>query len=95
MDTILHNAKCWFTTDGRLEVYNHTLANTLNKYFRKYDDGAYRFKAGEEAVFLVPQIEINTVLQRFLTRKHAQKSGSLGYQLPPTPIADNQSKKIQ
>jgi hypothetical protein len=79
MDSILHNSKCWFTADGRLEVYDHKLATKLNKHFQRYENGDYRFKEGEEAVFMVPQLELNNVLRRFLTSGRAQNS------TPPLP----------
>lgn len=77
MDTILHNAKCWFTADGRLEVYHHELATKLNKHFKTYDNGNYRFKRGEEAVFKVPSNQTQSILLTYLTKKQALTQGAL------------------
>lgn len=73
MDTILHNAQCWLTSDGRLEVYNARLATRINRYLGWYMDGRipYAFKDDEEALFRLSQVELNEVLHRFLVKKHA------------------------
>ena len=72
-NNILHNTKCWLTSDGRLEVYDAHLATKINKYLQWYMDGSlpYRFRRGEEAVFRLTQVEINDILQRFLIKKRA------------------------
>ena len=70
--TLLHNKKVLLTSDGRLEVYNHRLATKLNKHFKEYDDGKYRFRAGEEAVFQIEPSEISFILETFLVKKPRQ-----------------------
>lgn len=61
MDTLLHNKRCLFTTDGHLEIYNYKLANKFNRAFKKYDKGRYIFKQGEECVYNFPPEQIPTV----------------------------------
>lgn len=74
MQTILHNNRCCFTSDGRLEVYYNRLATRLNRYFKSYDDGRYTFKAGEEAIFKVPKEQFNFVLVTFLSKRLKHES---------------------
>jgi hypothetical protein len=69
METILHNSKCHFTTDGRLEVYYNRLGTRLNRYFKRYDDGRYTFKEGEEAIFKVPKDQFDYILKTFLSKR--------------------------
>jgi hypothetical protein len=71
--TVLHNKKCWFTTDGRLEVYSPRLATKLNKYLKTYDNGNYIFQSGEEVVFKVPSDLIGFIREEFLVKKSTQK----------------------
>lgn len=75
--TILHNKKCWFTSDGRLEVYNAKLATRLNKFMKTYDAGKYVFKQGEEGVFKIPSNLIQMIREEFLVKKSKQQQGPL------------------
>lgn len=71
INTILHNDKVWFTSDGRLEVYNHRLATKLNRLLKSYDSGLYVFEQGEEAVFKVSQDMVPVVLNDYLYKKRS------------------------
>jgi hypothetical protein len=53
--TVAKNARFHLTDDGRLEVYAAKLATSLNILLKTYENGEYRFKQGEEAVFKVPK----------------------------------------
>lgn len=75
METILHNRQVWFTADGRLEVYNHKLATKLNKFFKKYDNGKYKFEEHEEAVFNVPPNQIGYIRSLFFSQKSTIDQG--------------------
>lgn len=68
-DIILYNSRCFYTTDGRLAVYNYKLATKLNKYLKHYDSGKYKFLPGEEAIFKVPTNKIDYVLKTYLTKR--------------------------
>ena len=48
----VHTSKFWLT-GKRLEVYDSKLATRINKKLLTYDNGRYRFKVGEEALFSV------------------------------------------
>ena len=74
MNTILHNQKVCFTDDGRLEVYDSRLATRLNKHFKKFDDGKYIFKKGEECFYSVPLTQLNMILEQFLVKKSTGKT---------------------
>lgn len=69
METILHTQKCWLTSDGRLEVYNHKLATKINRFLKFYDGGDYTFKEGEEGLFRLSSDQIQLILSKFLTKK--------------------------
>lgn len=63
---MLHTAKFWLTSDGRLEVYDFRLATKIEKELKRY--GGYRFKVGEEAVFRLTKSEVDTILGKFLKK---------------------------
>ena len=65
----LHTTKFWLQPSGRLEVYHYKLATKLNKYFKTYDNGLYKFLKGEEAIFFVSQNDYNEDLWKILTPK--------------------------
>ena len=65
------------TSSRRLEVYDHRLASRLNRFLKKYDDGSYSFKEGEEALFNLSQIEMAAIWRPFLRLKST----------PPSPPA--------
>lgn len=46
------------SASSKLFVYNSRLCNKINQVLKTYDGGAYFFRAGEEAVFKVPQNEL-------------------------------------
>jgi alpha-amylase/alpha-mannosidase (GH57 family) len=48
---------------GKLWVLNSRLCNVINKILKTYENGEYFFLAGEEAVFKVPQDQLNEVLE--------------------------------
>lgn len=76
MITELHTTKFWLTSDGRLEVYDQRLLLRLNRYFKKYDNGKYAFKSGEEGFFTVrSQIEYNDVINMLAHRKSTLRQG--------------------
>jgi hypothetical protein len=68
----LHTARFRLTEDGRLEVYDARLATRLNRALRRYEDGAYTFKRGEEAVYNLTPEQLPSILQRFLAPKSTQ-----------------------
>lgn len=82
IETILHTTKLCFTTDGRLEVYDHKLATKFNKIFKKWNDGKYKFKEGEEAFFKVPSDRIQSFTTLVLNLKSKDNWLAVGY---PTP----------
>lgn len=76
MEYILHNDKVCFYYDGvdnerygRLEVFDHVLAFHVNKRLKKYNNGKYRFKVGDEPFFRVPLNQIQSILSDFMIRE--------------------------
>lgn len=82
METILHNTKLCFTTDGRLEVYDHKLATKFNKIFKKWNDGKCKFKEGEEAFFKVPPNLIQSFTTLVFDIKSRDNWIAIGYPYP-------------
>lgn len=64
MEITLDTRTVQFDPDSnKLWVQNSRLANFINKLLKQYDKGNYFFQTGEEAVFLVPQVDLNATRQ--------------------------------
>lgn len=74
---ILHNKKVLFRREQPaisdkpmyiLEIYDYRLANRLNNYYKRYDNGGYKFKQGEEAIFHVAPNDVQFIRDSFLSK---------------------------
>jgi hypothetical protein len=66
MATVFRHRNVWINDSGRVEVYCYKLAKKINKELRRYEDGNYSFKPGEEAIFFIQPSQTQSFIVKFL-----------------------------
>jgi hypothetical protein len=68
-------------TDGCLHVFEYKLAQKLNNHYRRYmeDVRTYKFSSGEEAKFMLTELDYEFIIKRYLkvSLRHKETSVNL------------------
>jgi hypothetical protein len=90
----IHNSKFRLTGDNNnflLEIYHHNLATQVNRvqnYYLTDTKQPYRFKEGEEAKFMLSQIELNALLRQISAFKSIFSVDPIPYPTPAVFLRD-------
>ena len=74
MSKLLINKKACVHDSGRVEIYDYKLASKINKKLMHYDNGDYKFKEGDEALFQVAPNLLQSFISGFLTKRRVKIS---------------------